>query len=82
MDEITVILWAGAFIALIIQYKLRWAPVYFLGMGLGMGGIYQTFAEYDNGTIEGAITVLMVVMCLVSVIYSIWGFIQTGGGRK
>lgn len=82
MDEITVILWAGAFVAVILQTKLHYPPMYFLGMGLGTGGIYQTMSEYDNGVLDGPVTVIMAVMCLTVVIYSIWGFIQSTGGRK
>lgn len=74
----------GAFIALVLQYKLRVAPIFFIGEGMGAGGIYQTISEYNAGTIDETVTVIMVVLCVMVVIYSIWNHIQsmTRGGRK
>ena len=83
MDDITVILWVGAFIALVLQYKIRIAPLFFMGEGLGAGGIYQTIAEYNAGTLDGPITFIMAVLCVMTVIYSIWNHTQTySKGRR
>lgn len=83
MDEITVFLWIGAIIAVLLQYKLRVAPVYFIGELMGIGALYQTITEYNAGTIDGTITVLMSILSVIAVIYSIWNHTQIySGGRK
>lgn len=82
-EEITVIFWVGAFIALVLQYKLRVAPVFFIGEGLGVGGIYQTITEYNAGTLDGTTTIIMTILCVMAVIYSIWNHTQSfNGGRR
>lgn len=83
MDDITVFLWVGAIIAVMLQYKLRVAPVFFIGELLGVGGLYQTIAEYDAGNIDGSITIIMSIVCVMVVIYSIWNHTQIyARGRK
>ena len=65
----------GAFIALVLQYKLRVAPIFFIGEGLGALGIYQSVQEYDNGNLGEWGAIIMSILCLMVVIYSIWNYI-------
>lgn len=83
MDEISLILWVGAILGLILQYRLKVTPVCLITELLALGGLVQAIAEYDATNLnEWTATVLIIAMVSV-MIWSIWNYIQVfSRGKK
>lgn len=70
MEEITVILWVGGLVTLVLQYYLRAMPFYLLGELMGIGGLVATISEVDSGALSNDLGVLMTIATVVVIIYS------------
>lgn len=70
MEVITVILWVGGLITLVLQYYLRAMPFYLLGELMGIGGLVATINEVDAGALSVEIGSLMTIATVVVIIYS------------
>lgn len=84
MDEITVILWVGALVGLILQYKLRVLPICLISEGLAVGGLVQAIEEYNAGTINEWPATVFIILMVAVMIWSIWNSTQVWGkgGKK
>lgn len=76
MEDITVFLWIGAFLSLLIQYLVRVPPVFFVGELLGVGGLLCTLNEVDQGTLSGELGMLMLIAMGVVILYSTLNFMD------
>lgn len=84
MDEISIILWIGALIGLILQYKLRALPICLISEGLALGGLVQAITEYDAGNMNEWTATVFIILMVAVMIWSIWNTTQVWGkgGKK
>lgn len=84
MDEISIILWVGALIGLILQYRLRVLPLCLIAQALGVGGLVQAVTEYNNGNMTEWTATIFIILMVAVVIWSIWNSTQvvSKGAKK
>lgn len=70
MEDITLFLWIGGLIALVLQYYVRVTPIFFIGELLGIGGLITTFQEVDAQSIGTDVGMLMTIAMIVVILYS------------
>lgn len=76
MQDVTTLFLVGSVLILIAEYYLRTPSVYLIGEVLGVGGMYQAIAEYQDGTITSEIAVLFCIISLMAIIYSAMNFVN------
>lgn len=72
-------------LGVILQYKLKAPPVYFISVVLGVGGIIKVIDEFDNAMIDGNIALLLSIVMIIVILYSLVNLntylIKNKGGR-
>lgn len=88
MEDITLFLWIGGLIALLVQYYVHASPVYFIGELFGIGGLVCTLQEVENEALTGEIGSFMALAMIIVILYSTLNLIthfwptKTGGWKQ
>lgn len=70
MDDVTIFFLVGCVAIIMIQYFVKYPPVYFLGELMGVGGLYQVISEVDNATMGDQVGLIFSILAIMTIIYS------------
>lgn len=83
MTDISLIIWAGAILGFLVQYKIRAFPVCLITEGLGVAGIVQANEEFTGGLLNEWTATIIIILMVAVITWSVYNGTQCfGRGRK